>query len=554
MVKANRRKKTYNLFTGKQLLWLILPIVIEQIFSTSLGFIDSIMVSNMPGDSRSAGLAVQNIDYMNNLIIQLFSAFATGGAIITSQALGAKDTDSANKSAKQMLVIVVIASLIVASLCLALNWPLIRLLYNDTDPNTTVFSYMQIYFYLTAASFPFIGLFNACAALLRVQRKSMVTMVSAAMSCLLNVGMNAIFLFVAKLGVMGAALATFICRAVPAIFMLVILGNRKNIVCVRIFEKFRFDGKMIKKILKLAIPAGIESALFQLGKLMTSTFVNVGCYIEPRLDANGQQIIENGKLVTDNWQAYGNGIANHINNFASVVGSGVGTSCLTVIGQAVGTGDVDQCKYYMKKMFILSYIANSLCVGLFLGLTPVVVHLWGYGAEAEEIAKKCLYFCLCIQFVTYPLSFTTPAILKATSDVKYVMFCAVGSMLIMRVGLCFLMTTDKIANLPKLGAFGYWIGMCADWVLRSVLFLARLLSGRWKKSSGLFKEPVAAVAGAESLSQGDITGAIGQEDGAAEVSPLPENAEEGADNAENTDNNDNTEASAEDADDKAFKD
>ncbi len=509
MVKTKKVKKTYTLFTGKQLLWLILPILIEQIFSTSLGFIDSIMVSNMPGDSTSAGLAVTNVDYMNNLIIQLFSAFATGGAIITSQFLGAKENENANKSAKHMLVVVVMTSLVIAGACLALNYPLLRLLYRDIDADSATFYYQRIYFYLTAASFPFIGLFNACAALLRVQRKSLFTMVSAAMSCLLNVGMNAIFLFVAKLGVMGAALATLICRAIPAVFMLIMLGSRKNTVCVRIFEKFRFDGKMIKKILKLAIPAGIESALFQLGKLMTSTFVNVGCYIDPRLDAAGNVMYdEGGKLLTVNTQALGNSIANHVNNFASVVGSGVGTSCLTVIGQAVGTGDVDQCKYYMKKMFLLSYIANSICVSIFLGLTPVIPQAWGYGAEAEKIARNCLYFCLAFQFVTYPLSFTTPAILKATSDVKYVMFSAVGSMIILRVGLCFLMTTDKIPGLPKLGAFGYWIGMCSDWVGRSVLFMTRLLSGRWKKSSGLFKdEPVPVAAdgqGAAVIAEGQV--------------------------------------------------
>ncbi len=501
LTKIKKEKKTYTLFTAKQLLWLILPIVIEQIFSTSLGFIDSIMVSNMPGDSKSAGLAVTNVDYMNNLIIQLFSAFATGGAIITSQSLGAKDTESAKKSAKHMLVIVVLTSLVIAGACLALNFPLLRLLYSDIGADTASFSYMRIYFYLTSASFPFIGLFNACAALLRVQRKSMITMTSAAMSCVLNVGMNAIFLFVARLGVMGAALATLICRAIPAVFMLIVLGKKTNPVPVRLFEKFRFEGKMIKRILALAIPAGIESALFQLGKLMTSTFVNVGCYIEPSLDEFGNVMYdEAGKLLTINTQALGNSIANHVNNFASVVGAGVGTSCLTVIGQAVGTGDVDQCKYYMKKMFILSYIANSICVSIFLALTPIIPQAWGYGEEAEAIARNCLYFCLCVQFVTYPLSFTTPGILKATSDVKYVMWSAILSMGLMRVGLCFLMTTDKIPGLPQLGAFGYWIGMCSDWVLRSVLFLSRLLSGRWKKSSGLFKDkvPEAAVEGSSS--------------------------------------------------------
>lgn len=469
-------RKKYTLFTNKALLYLILPIVIEQIFSTSLGMFDSMMVSRIPVDSDNAGLAVSNVDYVNNLIIQLFSAFATGGAIITSQYLGAGKRDEANRSAKQMLVLVVLVSLAIGALCLALNYPLLKLFYGEVPE--TAFDYQRTYFYVTAASFPFIGLFNACAALLRVQRKSMFTMVSAALSCVLNVGLNAVFLFALDMGVLGAGLATLVCRAVPAVFMLFLLARKKNVVRVRIFEKFRFDGKMIKKILRLAIPSGIESCLFQLGKLMTSTFVNAGCYVQTLP----------GSDISINVQANGNTIANQINNIASVVGSGVGTSCLTVIGQAVGTGDADQCKYYMKKMFLLAFLSNALCVGVILCSAHWLVRLYGYAAEAQAIGLKCLYFCLAFQFVTYPLSFTAPAILKATSDVKYVMVCAVVSMIVMRVGLCFLLTTDKIAGLPKLGAMGYWIGMCSDWVLRSVLFMSRLLSGRWKKASGLIRE------------------------------------------------------------------
>ena len=480
MTETVKRKPKYTLFTAKALLWLILPIVIEQIFSTSLGLFDSMMISNSASGDLTSN-AVSNVNYINNLIIQLFSAFATGGAIVTSQCIGSNDNENANKSAKQMLMLVILISVVIGALCLALNWPILKLCYNNVSAE--VFGFQQTYFYITAASFPFIGLFNACAALLRAQRKSMFTMISAAISCALNVGLNALFLFVFNMGVLGVGLATLICRIVPAVFMLILLANKKNLVCVRIFEKFRFEGATIKKILKLAIPSGIESCLFQLGKLMTNTFVNVGCYVDP---VSGVNI-----------QANGNNIANEINNIASVVGSGVGTSCLTVIGQAVGAGDSDQCKYYMKRMFLLSYILNGICTGIILVCVPLIVNLFGFAAEAKEVGKHCLYFCLCFQLVTYPLSFTTPAILKATSDVKYVMFSAVASMFIMRVGLAFLLTTDKIAGLPRLGAFGYWIGMCSDWVLRSVLFLTRLLSGKWKKSSGLLNEKPAAVTEAE---------------------------------------------------------
>ncbi len=481
-------KRRYTLFTGKQLFWLIVPIVIEQIFSTSLGFFDSILVSNIHAAEAvrsNASNAVGNVDYINNLIIQLFSAFATGGSIVTSQALGAGDNDLANKLAKQLLMLVICVALGVAGLCLLLNRPIIRLFYGHVDPTT--FGYQQTYFYVTALSFPFIGLFNACAALLRAQRKSLVTMTSAAISCGVNVALDALFMYVLNLGVLGAGLATLFCRAVPALFMLTLLGREGNLVRVRLWGPFRFDGAMLRRILRIAIPSGVESALFQLGKLMTNTFVNAGVY------ATGAKSLtalnEAGETISVNIQANGNAIANQINNFASVVGGGVGTSCLTVIGQSVGSGDLGQVKHYMRRMFLISYLANGLCVGLILSLVPVISQLYGYTAEAKAIGQSCLYLCLMFQFFTYPLSFTTPGILKATSDVKYVMYCAVFSMFVMRVGLAFLLTTDRIPGLPQLGAMGYWIGMCSDWVLRSVLFLSRLLSGRWKKASGMIRDP-----------------------------------------------------------------
>lgn len=480
-----RQKRKYMLFTGKQLLWLVAPIVIESAFSTSLGFFDSAMVSgiDIPGN---AGNAVSNVDQINNLIIQLFSAFATGGTIITSQFIGAGDIENANKSAKQMLMIVVLSSIVIALACIALNGPLLSLIYPDVP--SVVEKYQQQYFYITAASFPFIGLFNGCAALLRAQRKSISTMISAGISCFVNIGLNALFIWVFNMEVMGAALATLIARAIPAVYMFVLLSNKKLLVHITLREKFRFDGKMIKKILHLAIPSGIEGCLFQLGKLMTSTFVSAGCYYTTT--------IIDGVESSVNVQANGNSIANNINNFASVVGSGVGTASLTVIGQAVGTGDIDQTKYYIKKMFIISFIANACSVLLFMATAQWLVHIYSYLDEAYEIALRCLYLCLSFQLVTYPLSFTTPAILKATSDVKYVMVAAISSMIVLRVGVCFVLVDDALTPLfekwfgsgIELGALGYWIAMCADWVGRSILFVSRLLTGKWKKASGLIPE------------------------------------------------------------------
>ena len=299
--------------------------------------------------------------------------------------------------------------------------------------------------------------------------------------------------------VMGAALATFIARVIPAAYMFILLMNKKYAVHINLFEKFRFDGKMMKKILHLAIPSGIESCLFQLGKLMTNTFVNAACYVS----------YDPATGLGTNIQANGNSIANNVNNFASVVGSGVGTSCLTVVGQAIGTGDIDQTKYYIKKMFIISYIANAVSVLAIMASAQWLVRLYSYPEEAYSIALRCLYLCLTFQLFTYPLSFTTPAILKATSDVKYVMGAAISSMIIMRVGLCFVLTDDALSPLfenlfgrkLEIGALGFWIAMCSDWVVRSLLFVSRLLTGRWKKASGLIAEEPRDRMSAYALSQ-----------------------------------------------------
>jgi Na+-driven multidrug efflux pump len=260
-----KTKTKYTLFTNKALFMLILPIVVEAALTMSLGLADSFMVKGI-GTNGTAVSAVTNVDQISNVMVQLFSAFGTGGAIITSQYLGAGKKEEANKSAKQLYVLMLLSSIVVMIVCLALNHQIIDLIYAVDDPAYKEYSYT--YFYLMAASYPLLAIFYSAAAILRAQRKSMNTMTSAAVSFCLNVGLNALFIYGCEMGILGAALATFISRIFPAVFLSVLLANKKNDVRIKYFEKFRFDGYMIKKILILAIPSGIESCLFQIGKSM----------------------------------------------------------------------------------------------------------------------------------------------------------------------------------------------------------------------------------------------------------------------------------------------
>lgn len=484
MEKVKREKPKYSLFTAKALAFLIIPICVETALSMSLGMIDGLMVSNATGSAAVAGdpnagdhfvTAITNVDQISSLLIQLFSAFGVGGAVITSQFLGAGKAEDANKSAKQLFVIMLLASLGVTVVCLGLNPYIIRLFFRSLDGYT--FKYASTYFYITACSYPFLAVFNACAALLRAQRKSMNTMLSAAISFVLNVGFNALFLFALNLGVAGVALGTLFARIFPAFFTALLMTRKSNPVRIKIFEKFRFDGGQLKKILKLAVPSGVENCFFQFGKILVLMFIQIEIY-QVFVGYN-----DLGEAIYTNYQATANSVAYNINTISSIVGSGINAAILTVIGQAVGSGDIGQVKYYIKKMLTISYVGNACCVGVTFALSPLLLNFYSVSGEARAIAWKCLVLCLSLQFVTYPLSFGLPAVLKANSDMRYVMFAAVTSMLLMRVGLCYILTCDWAG--VRMGAMGLWIGMVADWGLRGILFGARLISGRWKKSSGL---------------------------------------------------------------------
>ena len=513
-----RTKSKYGLFTNKALFYLIVPIVIESALSMSMGFIDGIMVTHAASEAflavdPNAGdhfvTAITDVDQISSLLIQLFAAFVVGGAVITSQHLGAGRTDDANRSAKQLVVIMLLSALGISALCLGLNPYIISLFFGNLDSHTH--GYAVTYFYITACSFPFLAVFNSCAALLRAQRKSMNTMLSGIISFFLNIGFNALFIFALKLGIAGVGLGTLLARVFPACFTLFLMTRKTNVVRIRIFEKFRFDGGQLKKILKLGVPSGIENCFFQLGKILVLVFIQAEIYnVFVGVNADGTEIYTN-------FQASANSVAYNVNTISSMVGSGINTAVLTVIGQAVGAGDIGQIKYYIKKMLLISYVCNGVCVAATFGVAPFLLNSYNISEEARAVAWNCLIICLSFQFFTYPLSFGMPAVLKASSDVKYVMVVAVVSMVLMRVGLCYILTCDWAG--ARLGAIGLWIGMVSDWIVRSAFFGGRVLSGKWKKSAGLITAPAGEGVCLQTCGEAAVA------DGAEESGNIPLTAE-----------------------------
>lgn len=437
-----------NLLFPRQSLWvLLIPLIIEQMLNSLVGMVDTLMVSRVGQEAISA---VSLVDSINNLVLQVFAAMAAGAAIICSQYLGKKDEKGCNEAARQIVLTVTVISSAIMIIGIVFRKPLLQLIFGSVEE--AVMDNAQIYFLITALSYPFIALFQAGAAFYRACGNSKFTMKTALIANAANIAGNALFIFGLNMGAAGAATATLFSRMICAV--VVFYGLRKPGYAIRVKNYFsiRPDFKLIGKVLSIGVPAGIENGMFQFGKLaIQSTVSSLGT---AAIAAQAMTII-----------------FENVNGMAAV---GIGIGLMTVVGQAIGAGRQEEAKYYIVKLSFYAEIAMIIsCILVFLAAKPVTV----LAGMSEESAAMCLQMTLAITIVKPLLwvpSFTPPNGLRAAGDVRFSMITATLTMWLCRVALSiFLM------RVVKTGPMGVWIGMFADWGVRGVIFTIRFLRGKW---------------------------------------------------------------------------
>lgn len=446
-VCVERRYTMKELFSRADLKKLIIPLLIEQILAVSIGMVDTMMVSSV-GEAAVSGVSL--VDSISVLIIQILSALATGGAVVCAQYLGKGKADIACKAAGQLMFIMVAFSGTVMILVLLAYRFLLRFIFGQIASN--VMEAAEIYFIISAISYPFLGLYNAGAALFRSMGNSKISMYNSLVMNVLNIGGNAVLIFGFRLGVLGAAVATLFARSVSAVVMLIMLSNKKNVLRVASIRDLYPDGSLIRKILSIGIPSGVENGMFHIGKLsvssLTSTF--------------GTAAIA------------ANAVANNIASFANIPGNAIGLAIITVVGRCIGAGEKEQAKRYSRKLLLVAFAGIWMTnIAMLLGMRPLIA-CFGLSAEAAEIAAELLCsFAACAVFL-WPLSFTVPNILRAAGDAQFTMKVSIFSMWVFRV-----ISSYFIAGTLGVGVLGVWIGMYIDWFFRSVFFVYRYLRGKW---------------------------------------------------------------------------
>ncbi|MBR6728116.1 MAG: MATE family efflux transporter [Clostridia bacterium] len=447
------------LFSRREIAKIIWALLLQNLLGIAIGMVDSMMVSNK-GEAAFAGVSL--VGSLDTVLITLFSSLTAGGSVVLAQAMGRKDREHACEAAKQMLYITTAVAAVISAIVLILRVPLLRLLFGDVEQD--VMQSAIAYFLFIALSFPFLAVEYSVGATLRAQGDSMTSLKVSMLMNLLNIGGNALLIYVIDLGAAGAAIATLCSRAIGASIKLAIVLNKKRYIYVERLLRYRPNTGIIKAILRIGVPNGIENSMFQFGRLMTSSLVS--------------------SLGTVAIAA--NAAALSLANLQYTTGGAIQSTMVPVVGRCVGAGEREQAKHYAWQLLGIGYLAVGTAALLLCVFAAPLLKLYGLTGETSALARQMLLYHGLVSIVLWPTGFCLPPAFRAANDVRFTLIVSTASMWIFRVALGYVMALETVSvfglvSFPGMGmgVMGVWVAMTVDWLVRVVLFAWRFVSGRW---------------------------------------------------------------------------
>lgn len=437
-----------RLFSNRDLTKLIIPLIIEQFLLIFVGLADSVMVASVGEEAVSA---VSLIDSVMILLINAFTALATGGAIVAGQAIGRGEPEDGCRVVDQLALFISVFSVLIMAL-LYLGKPFVlHVVFGNID--LAVMENCNIYLLIVAASIPFIALYNAGAAIYRAMGDSKTPMLMSLLMNGLNLAGNALLIYGMGMGIEGAAIPTLVSRVSAGIVMLRLLLNKKKTLHMTRLWGSRFDGRILKKVLSIGIPYGLENSMFQLGKILVLSLV----------------------ATFGTVSIAANAVSNSVCTFAVLTGLATGYALSSVTAQCVGAGDMEQVRYYTKKIMAVAYVSMFLMNVSIVLLLPAIMRVYNLSPETARLASVIIIYHAVCAVLIWPASFTLSNTLRAANDAGYCMIVSVLSMWIFRIGFSYI-----LADYFQMGVFGIWIAMTIDWSVRAVFFVVRYIRGKWQ--------------------------------------------------------------------------
>lgn len=439
-----------TIYSNADLKKLILPLIMEQLLAILVGMLDTVMISGV-GEAAVSGVSL--VDNINILVIQVFSALATGGAVVAGHALGQRREEEAGRSAWQMVLFLLYASAATTVVLIGAHKTILRAIFGQVEAG--VMASATTYLIITGLSICPLALYNGCAALFRAMGNSKITMYISLLMNLLNLVGNATLIFVFKMGVAGAAISTTVSRTVAAILIFYLLFQEDRVIHFRNRVTARMNFGLIKRILYIGVPNGLENSLFQLGKILLLSLVSTF----------GTSAIA------------ANAVCGTVANFNILPGMAINMAILSVVSYCVGAGDYGQARFYTRKLMRLTSICMIAVSVLMILFGRKMLLLYHLTPKTEELAVQVICFHACMCMVAWVPSFSLPNTLRAAGDVMWTMVIAIVSMWVFRIG-----TAYFFSNVFHLGLIGIWIAMTIDWIFRGICYELRYHSGKWEKA------------------------------------------------------------------------
>ena len=405
------------------------------------------------GEAAVSGVSL--VDMFNNLIISVLAALATGGAVVTSQCIGAGRREEACRSARQLVFTEAAITIGISVLVLLFHRQILGLFFGQIEAD--VMQNAIIYLIISVFSFPLLAVYDSCAALYRSMGNAQITLKISLLMNVINVVGNAIGVYVLKLGVAGVAIPSLVSRGVAGVVLFTLLHNPDNLVFLT-REKFKVDATIVKRILFIGIPSGIENGIFQLGRVLVVSII----------------------AAFGTSQIAANGVANSLDSMGCIVGQAMSLAMITVIGRCVGAGEEGQVRYYTKKLLGETYFYTAVINSIILLLLPWILQIYGLGEETTRLSYILVMIHDGMAIFLWPASFVLPNMLRACNDVKYTMVVSIFSMITFRIGFSYVFGVHM-----GWMAVGVWAAMVIDWVFRVLCFVGRYLAGTWRKKCGL---------------------------------------------------------------------
>ncbi|PYG88398.1 putative MATE family efflux protein [Ruminiclostridium sufflavum DSM 19573] len=435
------------MYTRKDLLRLFIPALMEQLLSTAIGVVNTMMVSGLGAFAVSA---VGIVDSINIVAMNVFMAVSTGATVVISQHLGADNRKAASRTAAQSVSSVVLLSALTGLGLYLFGEQIINILFGNAEQ--IVKSAAKTYLICSAVSYPFLGMFNVFTGILRANNNFRASMIAAVASNIVNVLVGAVCIFYLKLGVLGAGIGMISARFFGALILMhpLFTDNRINISK----QSYRITLNILKPVLYIGVPAGLDSLIFNGGKLLVQTFIT--------------------SLGTAALAA--NTIAGSMNNIINIPGNAVAIVSVSVIGYYAGAGLHEDLRKMIKKLTLYAMI---LLGGVSLAFFPFVESFLKLYTPPDDVLKMALHVTyltlICIP-VFWPAGFIVSACLRSTGDSVFVTMVSISSMWLVRVFGGYV-----LVRYTALGLMGIWIAWCFDWVTRGVPYCGRVLSRRYEK-------------------------------------------------------------------------